>query len=88
MTFYDQLMKNMTIDQMATLTCKMVTVNGNQIFYMSSSGQLFPPSQIERAYEFEKRLLSQEIPQEEKASEDDGMIDDQNESATTEELLR
>lgn len=42
MTNFDKIMKNMTVENFAQISVKPVVVNGTDVFYMTSTGQLFP----------------------------------------------
>ena len=54
---YDAIMQTMTPERMAENNVKLVTVNSTNLFYMTSSGQLFPISQLEDAIRYEYNWL-------------------------------
>lgn len=56
---YDKIMKEMTPERFAQIGVKPAVINGNEVFYMSSSGQLFPFTNegLQRAVNFEYRWL-------------------------------
>lgn len=54
---YDRIMQDMTPERMAEVNVKLVTVNNTNLFYMTSSGQLFNTNQYEDAVRYEYRWL-------------------------------
>lgn len=63
MTRYDKIIKNMTIDKLAELSVDICVLNHNQMFYLTSTGQLFPYNSegCKAAIEYEKAYLNEEI---------------------------
>jgi len=57
MNNYDRIMQDMTPERMAEVNVKLVTVNNTNLFYMTSSGQLFNTNQYEDAVRYEYRWL-------------------------------
>lgn len=55
---YDAIMQSMTPERMAEINVKLVTVNNTNLFYMTSSGQLFPTTQFDDAVRYEYRWLT------------------------------
>lgn len=54
---YDAIMQSMTPERMAEVNVKLVTVNNTNLFYMTSSGQLFNTNQYDDAVRYEYRWL-------------------------------
>lgn len=57
MTNYEKVMKEMTAERLAEVNVKLVTVNSRNLFYMTSTGQLFLPEQYEAAVRYEYAWL-------------------------------
>ena len=57
MTNYDKLMQGMTIEQMAYNNVKLISVNNRELFYLTSSGQLFSTGEYDRAVQHEYNWL-------------------------------
>ena len=55
---YDAIMQNMTLPVMAELRVKLVTVNNRDLYYLTSSGQLFLTSEYEAAVQHELSWLN------------------------------
>lgn len=72
MTNYEKVMKEMTVERMAEVNVKLVTVNSRNLFYMTSTGQLFLPEQYEAAVRYEYSWLMR----------DDDPITDPNDNAS------
>ena len=70
MRVYDKVIKNMTPEMLAEITTKLVTVNNEQLFYMTSSGQLFPPDKYSEAVKYEYDWLTSELPETESGKEE------------------
>ena len=62
-TNYDAMMKEMTIEKLAIKNVQLVIVNGQEPFYVTTTGQLFPFNDRKAAIEFEMRYLGMEMPQ-------------------------
>lgn len=62
-TNYDAMMKEMTIEKLAIKNVQLVIVNGQEPFYVTTTGQLFNFNDRKAAIEFEMRYLSMEVPQ-------------------------
>lgn len=54
---YDRIMQDMTPERMAEVNVKLVTVNNTNLFYMTSSGQLFNTNQYNDAVRYEYNWL-------------------------------
>lgn len=65
---YDAIMQSMTPERMAETNVKLVTVNNTNLFYMTSTGQLFNTNQLEDAIRYEYNWLMND-PTPEQASE-------------------
>lgn len=63
MTLYEKTMKEMTAEKFAMLNVKPAVMNGNEMFYVTSSGQLFPFTSegLQNAVNYQFQILSQEI---------------------------
>ena len=61
-TNYDAMMKEMTIEKLAMKNVQLVIVNGQEPFYVTTTGQLFNFNDRKAAIEFEMRYLSMEVP--------------------------
>ena len=57
MTNYERMMQSMTVEQMAENNVHLITVDNRRLFYVTSSGQLFPQSQFEDAVRYEYAWL-------------------------------
>ena len=55
---YDAIMQTMTPEKMAEMNVKLVTVNNTNLFYMTSSGQLFNTNQYNDAVVYEYNWLT------------------------------
>ena len=62
MTNYEELMGNMSPELLADLTTQLVSVNNERLFYLTSTGQLFPQSQHEDAIRFQYNWLMSASP--------------------------
>ena len=69
-TNYDAMMKEMTIEKLAIKNVQLVIVNGQEPFYVTTTGQLFNFNDRKAAIEFEMRYLSMEVPQQQTALEE------------------
>ena len=67
-TNYDAMMKEMTIEKLAIKNVQLVIVNGQEPFYVTTTGQLFNFNDRKAAVEFEMRYLSMEVPQQQTAT--------------------
>ena len=65
---YDAIMQSMTPERMAETNVKLVTVNNTNLFYMTSTGQLFNTNQLEDAIRYEYNWLMND-PNPEQAAE-------------------
>lgn len=61
-TNYDAMMKEMTIEKLAIKNVQLVIVNGQEPFYVTTTGQLFNFNDRKAAIEFEMRYLRTEVP--------------------------
>lgn len=66
-TNYDAMMKDMTIEKLAIKNVQLVIVNGQEPFYVTTTGQLFNFNDRKAAIEFEMRYLSMDAPQQQQA---------------------
>ena len=69
-TNYDAMMKEMTIEKLAIKNVQLVIVNGQEPFYVTTTGQLFNFNDRKSAIEFEMRYLSMEVPHQQTAPEE------------------
>lgn len=68
MTNYEHIISQMTPENFASYSLKLVLVN-NQPFYMTSSGQLYPTTKYEDALRHEYSILTTVIPDTEEKAE-------------------
>lgn len=68
MTNYEHIISQMTPENFASYSLKLVLVN-NQPFYMTSSGQLYPTTKYEDALRHEYSILTTVIPGTEEKAE-------------------
>ena len=63
MTLYEKTMKEMTAEKFAMLNVKPAVMNGNEMFYVTASGQLFPFTSegLQNAVNYQFQILNQEI---------------------------
>lgn len=57
MTNYEKLMQGMTIEQMAYNNVKLISVNNRELYYVTSSGQLFATGEYNKAVQHEYNWL-------------------------------
>lgn len=69
-TNYDVMMQEMTIEKLAIKNVQLVIVNGQEPFYVTTTGQLFNFNDRKSAIEFEMRYLSMEVPHQQAATEE------------------
>lgn len=69
-TNYDAMMKEMTVEKLAIKNVQLVIVNGQEPFYVTTTGQLFNFNDRKSAIEFEMRYLSMEVPNQQVATEE------------------
>ncbi len=69
-TNYDAMMKEMTIEKLAIKNVQLVIVNGQEPFYVTTTGQLFNFNDRKAAIEFEMRYLSMEVPKQTATTEE------------------
>ena len=67
-TNYDAMMKEMTIEKLAIKNVQLVIVNGQEPFYVTTTGQLFNFNDRKAAVECEMRYLSMEVTQKQTAT--------------------
>lgn len=62
MTVYEKTIKEMTPEKFAVVSVKPAVLNGTEMFYITSSGQLFPfnPEGLQSAVNYQYQLLMQE----------------------------
>lgn len=62
MTIYEKTIKEMTPEKFAVVSVKPAVLNGTEVFYVTSSGQLFPFNQegLQSAVNYQYQLLMQE----------------------------
>lgn len=72
MTLYEKTIKEMTIEQFAQLSVRPAVMNGMDMYYVTTSGQLFPfnAEGFRSAVMYQQQILSQEIPEDEAAAEE------------------
>lgn len=63
MTVFEQTIKEMTPECLATLLVKPAVVNGTDMYYMTTSGQLFTfdKAGLQKAVDYQYQLLTREI---------------------------
>lgn len=60
-TVYDKIVAGMTMEELAKLNVKMVLLNMDECWWMTSSGQLYPFAHKQLALQHELHYLSQEL---------------------------
>lgn len=65
MTIFEHMKENMTVENLASIMIKPCVVNRNELFYLTSSGQLFPFTDEgeETAFKAEVAFLNTKIEQ-------------------------
>ena len=65
MTLYEKTIKEMTIEQFAQLSVRPAVMNGMDMYYVTTSGQLFPfnAEGFHSAVMYQHQILSQKIPE-------------------------
>ena len=65
MNVFDQTMKEMTPECLASVLVKPVVINGTDLYYMTTSGQLFTFDKegLQKAVDYQYQILMQEIPE-------------------------
>ena len=63
MTVFEKTMKEMTAEKFAVVSVKPAVINGTEMFYVTSSGQLFPFTQegLQNAVNYQYQLLIQQV---------------------------
>ena len=61
MTRFEKILKTMTLEELIDLNVKLITVNDHQLFWVTSSGQLFNYHDRESALSYEYAYLTQEM---------------------------
>lgn len=63
MTLYEKTIKEMTTEKFALLNVKPAVLNGAEMFYVTTSGQLFPFTQegLQNAVNFQYQILNKEM---------------------------
>lgn len=63
MTLYEKTMQEMTAEKFAMLNVKPAVMNGSEMFYVTTSGQLFPFTNegLQNAVNYQFQILNQEI---------------------------
>ncbi len=69
MTNYETLMSNMSPETLADLLVKVVLINNECIYYVTSTGQLFPMDKHIDALQYEYNWLMTKLSEEEKPVE-------------------
>lgn len=66
MTLYEKTINEMTEEKFALLNVKPVVINGNEMFYVTTSGQLFPFTNegLQNAVNYQYQILMQQLPEE------------------------
>ena len=67
MTNFEELKKNITVEQLAGMTVKLVILNNTDPFYVTTTGQLFPmnPDGYKAAKDYELQFWNAEADAEE-----------------------
>ena len=68
-TNYDIMMQEMTLEKLARKNVQLIIVNGQEPFYVTTTGQLFNFNDLKSAIEFEMHYLSMEVPQQRETEE-------------------
>lgn len=65
MNVFDQTMKEMTPECLASVLVKPVVINGTDLYCMTTSGQLFTFDKegLQKAVDYQYQILMQEIPE-------------------------
>ena len=65
MNVFDQTMKEMTPECLASVLVKPVVINGTDLYYMTTSGQIFTFEKegLQKAVDYKYQILMQEIPE-------------------------
>lgn len=63
MTVFEKLKAEMTVETMVELGVKLVSVNNQQLYYLTSSGQLFAYTRYSDALNHEYQWLCQQLPE-------------------------
>ena len=68
MNVFDQTMKEMTPECLASVLVKPVVINGTDLYYMTTSGQLFTFDKegLQKAVDYQYQILMREIPEDNK----------------------
>lgn len=63
MTLYEKTMKEMTVEKLALMNVKPAVMNGSEMFYVTTSGQLFPFTNegLQNAVNYQFQIFNQEI---------------------------
>lgn len=63
MTIFEQMLKEMTPECLSTLLVKPAVVNGTDMYYMTTSGQLFTFDKegLQKAVNYQYQILTKEI---------------------------
>lgn len=71
MNVFEQTMKEMTPECLASILVKPAVVNGTDMYYMTTSGQLFTFDKegLQKAVDYQYQILMREIPQATKDSD-------------------
>lgn len=70
MTVFEKLKAEMTIETMTELGVKLVSVNNQQLYYLTSSGQMFAYTRYSDALNHEYQWLSQQLSEPQKSEEE------------------
>ena len=70
MTVYDKLMENMTPETLAELGVRLVSLNNNKLYYMTSTKQLFDYDKYIDALNHEYKWLLRTLDQEPSTEQD------------------
>lgn len=70
MTIYEKTLKEMTPEKFAIISVKPAVLNGTELFYVTSSGQLFPFTQegLQNAVNLQFQILNKEAVEDTKES--------------------
>ena len=63
MTLYEKTMKEMTVEKLALMNVKPAVMNGSEMFYVTTSGQLFPFTNegLQNAVNYQFQIFNQKI---------------------------
>lgn len=64
MTIYEKVVDTMTPEKLARILVKAVVINNTEMYYMTSTGQLFPFNDLDSAIKYEYDHLMTQLEEE------------------------